>query len=63
MHLAKSFELAIVGAEYILRWLPRGEGLRIDHMTGMAFNPMNGAWRLDDKDLDVNYLPAAAKPV
>jgi len=41
----------------------RGEGLRIDHMTGMAFNPMNGAWRLDDKDLDVNYLPAVAKPV
>jgi len=78
---AKSFAMAIVGAEYILRWLPRGthtwgkflkpselcaglrsEELRIDHMTGMAFNPMNGAWRLDDKDLDVNYLLAATKP-
>jgi 2-polyprenyl-6-hydroxyphenyl methylase/3-demethylubiquinone-9 3-methyltransferase len=77
---AKSYAMAIVGAEYILRWLPRGthswqkflkpselcaglrqEGMQIEHMTGMVFNPFGGGWRLKDSDLDVNYLLTATK--
>jgi 2-polyprenyl-6-hydroxyphenyl methylase/3-demethylubiquinone-9 3-methyltransferase len=72
---AKSYALAIIGAEYILRWLPRGthnwkqflrpselcaalrhNGMTVQDMTGMVMNPLNGIWRLDDRDLSVNYL-------
>ena len=78
----KSFAMAIVGAEYLLRWLPRGthnwkqflkpselcaglrhQGLTIEHMSGMAFNPFRNEWHLSEKDLDVNYLVTAAKPL
>jgi 2-polyprenyl-6-hydroxyphenyl methylase / 3-demethylubiquinone-9 3-methyltransferase len=78
---AKAFALLIVGAEYILRWLPRGThrwdrfvtpeemdsafrrtGLTPTGQRGMVLNPLNGAWRLDDGDLDVNYFAAATKP-
>ncbi len=74
----KSYALAIAGAEYVLRLLPRGthdwkkflkpselcaglrkEGMTVTHMTGMAFNPLKSAWRLDDRDLSVNYLLTA----
>jgi 2-polyprenyl-6-hydroxyphenyl methylase/3-demethylubiquinone-9 3-methyltransferase len=77
----KSYGLAIVGAEYVLRWLPRGthqwkkflkpselcaglrhEGLVIENMSGMVFNPFKNAWHLSTGDLDVNYLLAAIKP-
>lgn len=70
----KSFALAIVGAEYILRWLPRGthdwrrflrpselsahlraQGLEIEDMTGVVYNPLSATWRLA-RDLDVNYM-------
>jgi 2-polyprenyl-6-hydroxyphenyl methylase/3-demethylubiquinone-9 3-methyltransferase len=76
---AKAFALAIVGAEYVLRWLPRGThdwrkfvkpselaralraaGLRIDQMTGVAYNPLAERWSLS-RDLDVNYM-MVAKP-
>lgn len=76
---AKSFALAILGAEYVLRLVPRGThewekfvkphelatGLRandaqIADITGMAYNPFNGEWRLT-KDIDVNYFLAARK--
>jgi 2-polyprenyl-6-hydroxyphenyl methylase/3-demethylubiquinone-9 3-methyltransferase len=75
----KSFLLAIVGAEYVLRWLPRGThdwrrflrpselaahlrgaGLDIAEMTGVAYNPLNDAWR-ETSDLDVNYMVLAVK--
>ena len=78
---AKAFALLIVGAEYILRWLPRGThrwdrfitpremddalcrtGLTPAGQRGMVLNPLAGAWRLDDDDLDVNYFAAATKP-
>jgi 2-polyprenyl-6-hydroxyphenyl methylase/3-demethylubiquinone-9 3-methyltransferase len=76
----KSFALAIVGAEYVLRWLPRGThdwrrflrpselvaylraaGLETRELTGVAYNPLTGAWRLAPRDLDVNYMVFAVK--
>ncbi len=76
----KSFALAIVGAEYILRWLPRGThdwrrflrpselvaslraaGLETRELTGVAYNPLTGAWHLAARDLDVNYMIFAVK--
>lgn len=78
---AKSFALAIIGAEYVLRWLPRGThqwkkflrpsevhqhlascGLNVYDQTGLVMNPLSFEWRLDPRDLDVNYLLAARKP-
>ncbi|MDX1976009.1 MAG: bifunctional 2-polyprenyl-6-hydroxyphenol methylase/3-demethylubiquinol 3-O-methyltransferase UbiG [Rickettsiales bacterium] len=76
----KSYALAIVGAEYILRWLPCGthdwkkflkpselvaqlrkNGIEITQMTGMVMDPLSWKWRLNEKDLDVNYLVAGRK--
>lgn len=76
----KSYALAIVGAEYLLRWLPVGthdwnkflkphelvnplrtQGVTISEMTGMVYNPLAQAWRLDHKDLNVNYLIVGSK--
>ena len=76
----KAFALAIVGAEYLLRWLPRGThdwrkfvrpselaaglrrgGLAIEALTGVAYDPISGSWRLSP-DLDVNYMIAATRP-
>jgi 2-polyprenyl-6-hydroxyphenyl methylase/3-demethylubiquinone-9 3-methyltransferase len=77
---AKSFALAIVGAEYVLRWLPRGthsfekflrpselcahlrhNNIEVTEMTGMVMSPLNFKWRMDAKDLGVNYLVAGKK--
>ena len=77
---AKSFMLAIVGAEYVLRWLPRGThrwnqfltpeeitvpirkaGLRVIDRAGMVYDPLRARWGLG-RDMDVNYLIAAARP-
>lgn len=76
----KSFGLAIVGAEYLLRWLPRGthqwkkfvkpselcaglrhEGMEIQNMAGIVFNPFQNSWALSQDDLEVNYLLTAVK--
>jgi 2-polyprenyl-6-hydroxyphenyl methylase/3-demethylubiquinone-9 3-methyltransferase len=77
---AKAFALAIVGAEYVLGWLPRGthdwrkfvrpsklaaglrrNGLTVEALTGVAYDPISGTWRLSS-DLDVNYMIAATRP-
>ncbi len=77
----KSFGLAIVGAEYLLRWVPRGthdwrkfvrpselaaglrrQGITVDEVRGMVFNPLSGGWSLSERDIDVNYLLAGHKP-
>lgn len=77
---AKSYALAIIGAEYILRWLPIGthdwkkflkpselhkalrtHGIEVNAMTGLVMNPLDGKWRLDARDLSVNYLMAGRK--
>ncbi len=76
----KAFALAVVGAEYVLGWLPRGthdwrkfirpselaaglrrNGLAVEALTGVAYDPVGGGWRLS-RDLDVNYMLAAIKP-
>ena len=76
---AKSFMLAIVGAEYVLRWLPRGThrwnqfltpeeitvpirkaGLKVIDRSGMIYDPLRARWSLG-RDMDVNYLIAAAR--
>jgi 2-polyprenyl-6-hydroxyphenyl methylase/3-demethylubiquinone-9 3-methyltransferase len=76
---AKAFALAIVGAEYVLRWLPAGthdwrkfvrpselasglrrNGLAVEALAGVAYDPISGRWRLTG-DLDVNYMLAATK--
>jgi 2-polyprenyl-6-hydroxyphenyl methylase/3-demethylubiquinone-9 3-methyltransferase len=77
----KAFLMAIVGAEYVLRWLPRGthdwrkflrpseiagmlrrEGLQLEGTAGLVYNPLTESWRLDPRDLDVNYMLFAARP-
>jgi 2-polyprenyl-6-hydroxyphenyl methylase / 3-demethylubiquinone-9 3-methyltransferase len=77
---AESFAKAVVGAEYVLRWLPRGThdwrrfvkpdelaaalaaaGLTPVDRTGMVFGPLRGEWRLDARDLGVNYLMTAER--
>jgi 2-polyprenyl-6-hydroxyphenyl methylase/3-demethylubiquinone-9 3-methyltransferase len=76
----KAFALAVVGAEYVLGWLPRGthdwrkfirpselaaglrrNGLDVEALTGVAYDPVGGGWRLS-RDLDVNYMLAARRP-
>ncbi|MEZ5661419.1 MAG: bifunctional 2-polyprenyl-6-hydroxyphenol methylase/3-demethylubiquinol 3-O-methyltransferase UbiG [Burkholderiaceae bacterium] len=77
----KSFLFAIIGAEYLLRLLPRGTheyarfikpselagaaraaGLQADAMVGMTYNPISREYRLDNRDVAVNYLMAWRKP-
>ncbi len=77
----KSFALAIVGAEYILRWMPRGThnwrqflrpselsaavrayGLSVRNLTGVTYNPLVDEFRLNARDLDVNYMGWAERP-
>lgn len=77
---AKSYALAIVGAEYVMRWLPRGThewkkflkpseiatylrqtGMQIDELTGVVYSPFNDEWKLEAKDLAVNYMLVASK--
>jgi 2-polyprenyl-6-hydroxyphenyl methylase/3-demethylubiquinone-9 3-methyltransferase len=77
----KAYMLAIVGAEYMLRWLPRGThdwkrfvrpsemaawlrhaGMEMRDISGVVYDPLNGAWKLAPHDLDVNYIAVAEKP-
>ena len=76
----KSYLFAIVGAEYLLRLLPKGThdfakfirpseldrwiraaGLRATDMTGLVYNPLTQRYRLDPRDVDVNYMVACRK--
>jgi len=78
----KSYLLAIIGVEYILRMLPRGtheygkfirpselggwireSGLQLDQMTGLLYNPITKTYKLDERDVDVNYMVCARKPL
>lgn len=77
----KAYLLAIVGAEYVMRWLPRGThdwkrfvrpsemaawlrraGMEMREISGVAYDPLKGAWKLAPRDLDVNYIVVAEKP-
>ena len=75
----KALETVAAGAEYLLRWLPRGthdwnkflrpselagqlraQGLAVEEITGVLYNPLTASWRLG-RDLDVNYMILARK--
>ena len=77
----KAWGLAIIGAEYVLGWLPRGThqyeklvrpgeleeglasaGIRIIDRSGVVYNPLGDRWQRS-RDMDVNYMVAATKPV
>ncbi|MCY4471314.1 MAG: bifunctional 2-polyprenyl-6-hydroxyphenol methylase/3-demethylubiquinol 3-O-methyltransferase UbiG [Kistimonas sp.] len=77
----KSWLFAIVGAEYVLRLLPRGthefrrfirphelarwcreSGLSVEQGTGLLYNPLTQVYRLQDDDLDVNYMLYVRSP-
>lgn len=77
----KSYLFSIIGAEYLLKLLPKGThdyqkfikpselaqairsaGLQIKDMTGMTYNPLTKHYRLNPRDVDVNYLIHVQKP-
>ncbi|MDA8786237.1 bifunctional 2-polyprenyl-6-hydroxyphenol methylase/3-demethylubiquinol 3-O-methyltransferase UbiG [Porticoccaceae bacterium] len=77
----KSYLLAIIGVEYVLRMLPKGTheyskfirpselgqwirdaGLDIDQMTGLLYNPITKTYKLDERDVDINYMICVRKP-
>ncbi|MFK7977639.1 MAG: bifunctional 2-polyprenyl-6-hydroxyphenol methylase/3-demethylubiquinol 3-O-methyltransferase UbiG [Halioglobus sp.] len=43
-------------------WL-RDAGLKMEGMTGLTYNPITRHYRLNEKDVSVNYMIRAAKPV
>lgn len=76
----KSYLFAIVGAEYVLRLLPKGThdyakfirpselmrwtratGLDTIDMTGLTYNPLTDVYKLDPRDVDVNYMVATQR--
>jgi len=42
-------------------WI-RGAGLELREMTGLLYNPITKKYRLDERDLSVNYMLRAVKP-
>ena len=42
------------------QWI-REAGLAMTHMTGMTYNPLTRIYKLNDHDVDVNYLVTARK--
>lgn len=77
----KSYMMAIVGAEYLLKLVPKGthdfkkfirpselaswirqSGLQSKKITGLTYNPLSKSYKLNDQDVDVNYMVATRKP-
>jgi len=77
----KSFALAIVGAEYVLRWVAPGThkwdkfvtpeeleswivaaGLDLRALAGVTYSPFTRRWSTS-RDLDVNYMVVARRPL
>ncbi|MBU2965116.1 bifunctional 2-polyprenyl-6-hydroxyphenol methylase/3-demethylubiquinol 3-O-methyltransferase UbiG [Amphritea sp. 2_MG-2023] len=77
----KSYMMAIVGAEYLLKLVPKGthdfnkfirpselaswirqSGLNSEKITGLTYNPLSKSYKLNDRDVDVNYMVATRKP-
>ena len=44
------------------QWI-RDAGLDIDQMTGLLYNPITKTYKLDERDVDVNYMICARKPI
>lgn len=77
----KSYLMAIVGAEQVLKLVPKGthdfnkfirpselsnwirtSGLQNLEMTGLTYNPLTKSYKLNARDVDVNYMIATRKP-
>ena len=43
-------------------WI-RESGLQLDQMTGLLYNPITKTYKLDERDVDVNYMICARKPL
>ncbi len=41
----------------------RAAGLQMEHMTGMTYNPLTKIYRLNERDVSVNYLIHVSKPL
>ncbi len=76
----KSYLFAIIGAEYVLKLLPKGThdfakfirpselarwirdaGLDNQDITGLTYNPLTGIYKLNPRDIDVNYMVATTR--
>lgn len=76
----KAYLFAVVGAEYVLKMLPKGThdynkfirpselaqwmrnaGLELQEMCGMTYNPITKHYKLNAKDVSVNYIMHARK--
>lgn len=76
----KAYTFAIIGAEYVLKLLPKGTheygkfirpaelaqwmrsaGLELQHMTGLTYNPLTKRYKLNERDVSVNYVVHAKK--
>lgn len=76
----KAYAFAVIGAEYILKMLPKGthdyakfikpselatcirdSELEIKNMTGLTYNPITKNYKLNPKDVSVNYMIHAIK--
>ena len=44
----------------LARWT-RAAGLQTQDITGLTYNPLNGIYRLDPRDVDVNYMIATLR--
>lgn len=42
-------------------WI-RESGLQLQHMTGLTYNPLFKTYRLNERDVDVNYMVHVKKP-
>lgn len=78
----KAYAVTILGAEYILKWLPKGTheynkfirpselacwarecGLTLNDVVGITYSPFSKSFRIDDHDVDVNYIAHFTKEV
>lgn len=41
----------------------RQAGLEVTHMTGLTYNPLTKVYKLNDKDVSVNYMMHTQKPI
>lgn len=76
----KAYAFAIIGAEYILKFLPQGTheyskfirpselaswirdaDLNMNDMTGLTYNPILKRYKLNPRDVDVNYMVHTTK--
>lgn len=45
-----------------LNTFARNAGLEVQHMTGLTYNPFTKVYKLNDKDVSVNYMMHTQKP-